>query len=127
MDFHLRWSLIHTLAGKHKKKVSFIIQQYGKTPKIILKKKNRNKNLITFLLPNQIYQINQGFISYFNSFNYLININKSIIKFLTPQLILKKNYKKLFNSKWLPYINKNFIFKLIYKNKTKKFFKGINV
>ena len=33
VDYHMRWSLIHTLAGKHKK-IHQIIKQYGKTQKL---------------------------------------------------------------------------------------------
>jgi hypothetical protein len=127
INYHLRWSLIHTLAGKHKKKVYFIIQRYGKTPKINIKKKYVNKNIISFLLPNQIYQINRGFISYFDSYNYLTSINMPIIKFLLPKVPSKKNHSKLCNSKQLQYPIDNFIFKFIYKKKTENFFKGIKI
>ena len=55
VDYHMRWSLLHTLAGKHNKKVYQIIKQYGKTPKITLKGKNgRNKLLAAFLTHDEV-------------------------------------------------------------------------
>jgi hypothetical protein len=79
------------------------------------------------LLPYQIYQINRGFISYFDSYNYLISINKPIVKFLIFQITLKKSHHKLYSFKQLPYNIDNFIFKFISKKKIENCFKGIKI
>lgn len=59
VDYHMRWSLIHTLAGKHLKKVWEIIKLYGKTPTISIEMKNSGglalfKILTSFLTSNNI-------------------------------------------------------------------------
>lgn len=61
-DYHMRWSLLHTLAGKHNKKVYQIIKQYGKTPKIVLEDQNgKSKTLSAFLTPNDINHKTRNF------------------------------------------------------------------
>ena len=53
-DYHLRWSLLHTLAGKHTTKVHEIIKSYGKTPKVELESNGKFHELASFLTPNNI-------------------------------------------------------------------------
>jgi len=54
INYHLRWSLIHTLAGKHRVKIYKIIQKYGKTPKIKVYNNKKIQTTHQFLTPNQI-------------------------------------------------------------------------
>jgi len=44
VDYHLRWSLLHTLAGKHNLKIHQVIKNYGKTPEILLEEKSGKKS-----------------------------------------------------------------------------------
>jgi hypothetical protein len=68
VNYHMRWSLLHTLAGKHKKKIYEIIKQYGKTPKVIMEnKEGKTKTLSSFLTPNEINHRSRGFnLSYYS-------------------------------------------------------------
>lgn len=51
----MRWSLIHTLAGKYKSKVHKIISKFGKTPQVLIKDKNENiRRICSFLTPEEI-------------------------------------------------------------------------
>ena len=72
VDYHMRWSLLHTLAGKHKKKVYQIIKQYGKTPKTIFEDQERKfKTLSSFLTPNDVNHRARGFNKSFNPITHL--------------------------------------------------------
>lgn len=71
VDYHMRWSLLHTLAGKHKKKVYQIIKQYGKSPKVILEDpEGKSKVLSVFLTPNEINHRSRRFTKSHDPINY---------------------------------------------------------
>jgi len=61
VDYHLRWSLIHTLAGKHTTKVSQIIMSYGKSPKITLESNGKFNELASFPTSNEVNHRSGGF------------------------------------------------------------------
>jgi hypothetical protein len=54
VNYHLRWSLIHTLAAKYSTKVHKIVSKYGKTPNVVLVYGKKQKILAEFLTPNEI-------------------------------------------------------------------------
>lgn len=55
VNYQMRWSLIHTLAGKYKSKVHKIISKFGKTPQVLIKDKNENiRRICSFLTPEEI-------------------------------------------------------------------------
>lgn len=54
INYHLRWSLIHTLAAKYSTKVYKIMLKYGKTPKVILVGNCGKKKLVEFITSNEI-------------------------------------------------------------------------
>jgi retron-type reverse transcriptase len=90
-DYHLRWSLIHTLAGKHKKKTHQIIAKYGKTPKIVLEsKEGKDKVLATFLTPNEINHRNRGYITTYDPINHRESLDKPITKLSLPKALFAK-------------------------------------
>jgi len=63
INYHMRWSLLHTLAGKHSIKIHKIIKKYGKSPKIILITNEKKKKVLTeFLTPNDINHKSRGFV-----------------------------------------------------------------
>ena len=85
VDYHMRWSLIHTLAGKHKKKVHQIIKQYGKTPKVVLEnQEGKSKTLSTFLTPNDVNHRIRGFNKSYDPITYINNLDKPITKLSVP-------------------------------------------
>jgi len=61
VDYHLRWPLIHTFAGKHSTKVHQIISSYGKTPKVMLDFNGKLRQLASFLTPNEVNHRSRGF------------------------------------------------------------------
>lgn len=90
-DYHMRWSLLHTLAGKHKKKVYQIIKQYGKTPKIVLEdQKGKSKTLSAFLTPNDINHRARGFNKSFDPITYMDDLDKPISKLSIPKVLFSK-------------------------------------
>ena len=91
VDYHMRWSLIHTLAGKYKKKVHQIIKQYGKTPKVVLKnQKGESKNLSVFLTPNEVNHRSRGFTKSYDPVSYLNDLEKPITKLSIPKVLFSQ-------------------------------------
>lgn len=88
INYHLRWSLIHTLAGKHKKKIHEIISLYGKTPKIAINTHNNKYDKVAFFLsPNAINQISRGYSITIDPIKYWENIECSITKLPIPKIL----------------------------------------
>lgn len=85
-DYYLRWSLLHTLAGKHKLKIYEIIREYGKTPKIVFIDKNKKLTLVSYLTSNMINDYKRGFTTIYNSFLELKNMDKLSI----PKVLFSK-------------------------------------
>lgn len=91
VDYHMRWSLIHTLAGKYKKKVHQIIKQYGKTPKVVLKnQEGRPKTLSVFLTPNEVNHRSRGFTKSYDPVSYLNDLDKPITKLSIPKVLFSQ-------------------------------------
>lgn len=67
VNYHLRWSLIYTLATKYSTKIYKIISKYGKTPRVKLINDKKEKLLAEFLTPNDINNKSQGFFVSKNS------------------------------------------------------------
>lgn len=90
-DYHLRWSLIHTLAGKHKLKVYQVISKYGKTPKIVLEDNNKKKHIFAkFLSSNEINHKPRGFITSFDPVNYKKGLDKPLMELSLPEALFAK-------------------------------------
>ena len=84
----MRWSLLHTLAGKHKKKIYQIIKQYGKTPKVVLEnQKGKAKTLSSFLTPNEVNHRSRGFNLSDDPVIYKENLDKPITKLSIPKVL----------------------------------------
>lgn len=87
----MRWSLIHTLAGKYKKKVHYIIKQYGKTPKIVIKySKSKIKILSSFFTSNEINQCSKGFDKLNDPVIYKKSLDIPISKLVTSKVLFSK-------------------------------------
>ena len=90
-DYHIRWSLIHTLAGKHKKKVHQIIKKYGKAPKVVLEDRSGNdKVLAAFLTHSEINNRSRGFNKPFDPIVHLESLDKPIVKLSVPRALFSK-------------------------------------
>ena len=87
MDYHLRWSLIHTLAGKHTTKVHKIISSYGKTPKIMLENNGKLHELASFLTPNEVNHRSRGFSKSQDVYHWLENLDKPLVKLSIPKAL----------------------------------------
>ena len=91
VDYHMRWSLLHTLAGKHKKKIYQIIKQYGKTPKVVLEnQEGKTKILTAFPTPNEVNHRSRGFNRLLDQIIYKENLDKPITKLPMPKALLAK-------------------------------------
>jgi len=87
VDYHLRWSLIHTLAGKHTTKVHKIISSYGKTPKIMLESNGKLHQLASFLTPNEVNHRSRGFSKSVDVYHWLDDIDKPLTKLSIPKAL----------------------------------------
>jgi hypothetical protein len=90
VDYHMRWSLLHTLAGKYKKKVHYIIKRYGKTPKIVLENSGKAKIPSSFLTPNEINHRSRGFNKLYDSVIYKESLDVLISKLSVPKALFAK-------------------------------------
>jgi hypothetical protein len=79
VNYHLRWSLLHTLAGKYKSKIHEIIRKYGKTPKVAIIDKNNEVTVVSYLTPNAINHYKRGFTTVNDPFLEFKNIDKFIV------------------------------------------------
>jgi hypothetical protein len=85
VDYHIRWSLIHTLAAKYSSKVHKIISKFGKTPKVVLVMEgNKERVLAQFLTPNDVNHRPRGFLLSGDPSVFKNNLYKPIVKFSTP-------------------------------------------
>ena len=87
LDYHLRWSLLHTLAGKHTTKVHEIIRSYGKTPKIELESNGKVHELASFLTPNDINHRSRGFTKSRDVYHCLEDLDKPLVKLSIPKAL----------------------------------------
>jgi hypothetical protein len=78
INYHLRWSLIYTLAGKHKKKIHEIIAIYSYTPRIVFVGKCKTKLQVKFLSPNEISHTTTSFVVNDDLIQYRSYVNLSM-------------------------------------------------
>lgn len=87
VDYHLRWSLIHTLAGKHTSKVHKIISAYGKSPKVELESNGKIHELASFLTHNEVNHRTRGFTKSRDVYHYMVDLDKPLIKLSIPKAL----------------------------------------
>ena len=87
VDYHLRWSLIHTLAGKHTTKVHQIISSYGKSPKVMLESNGKTHELASFLTPNEVNHRTRGFTKSCDVYHYLEDLDKPLVRLSIPKAL----------------------------------------
>lgn len=90
VNYHLRWSLIHTLAAKFSTKVHKVISKYGKTPKVILVDGEKQKMLVEFLTPNDINHRSRGFFITEDPFHFKNNLDKPLIRLSVSKALFAK-------------------------------------
>ena len=87
VDYNLRWSLIHTLAGKHTTKVHQIISSYGKSPKIVLESNVKTHELAFFPTPNDVNHRTRGFTKSRDVYHYLRDLDKPLVRLSIPKAL----------------------------------------
>lgn len=87
VDYHLRWSLIHTLAGKHTSKVHQIISSYGKAPKIELESNGKVYLLASFLTHNEVNHSTRGFTKAHDVYHCMVDLDKPLVKLSIPKAL----------------------------------------
>jgi len=92
VDYHMRYSLIHTLAGKHTKKVHEIIEQYGITPSVHIPsgRSGETYKLSGYLTSAEIQQKTRGFSVKEDPGKYRELFNSPIAKLSLPKQLYKK-------------------------------------
>ena len=87
IDYHMRWSLVHTLAGKHKKKVWEIIEVYGKTPALYVRTKTGHRCITSFLTPNEIHHMPRKFNTEVDPIKSRFTLDRPIMKLSLPKVL----------------------------------------
>lgn len=90
VNYHLRWSLIHTLSAKFSTKVHKVISKYGKTPKVIFVDGEKQKILAEFLTPNDINNRSRGFLVTEDPFYFKNNLDKPLVRLPVPKALFVK-------------------------------------
>lgn len=90
VDYHMRWSLIHTLAGKHLMKVHEVISKYGKTPAVTVLKEGKATVVCRFLSPNDINLRTRGFTTAYDPREDWHALDKPIVKLSIPKVLFVK-------------------------------------
>lgn len=84
-DYHLRWSLIHTLAGKHLKKVHQVIAKYGKTPTFLAERANNYVEPVAkYLTSNDINHRSRGYITSYDPIESYKTLERPMVKLSIP-------------------------------------------
>lgn len=87
VDYHLRWSLIHTLAGKHTSKVHHIISSYGKSPKVELESNGKIHELASFLTHNEVNHRTRGFTKSRDVYHCMTDLDEPLVKLSIPKVL----------------------------------------
>jgi len=87
VGYHLRWSLIHTLAGKHTMKVHEIMSFYGKSPKVVLILDGKSHELASYPTPNDIYHRPSNFLKLLESHPCSKCLGRHFLKVSIPRVI----------------------------------------
>lgn len=88
VDYHMRWSLLHTLAAKYSTRVHKIINKFGKTPKVILAlEESKELVLAEFLSPNDINHRTRGFLISEDPIVFKNSLDKPIAKLAIPKVL----------------------------------------
>ena len=115
VNYHMRWSLLLTISCKHKKSLSEIIKLRNKNTKILIKKKKKFKEVVSFLKPNEIQNFSIGF-KHAQSFT----VDSFVFKHLLPKIFsFKIKYKKYKYKEFSNSIFKLHYLQLIYKRLTR--------
>ena len=87
VDYHMRWSLLHTLAGKHKKKVWEIVKLFGKTPALYVRTKTGHRCIACFLTPNEINHMPRKFSTKIDPITSRLALDRPIMKLSLPKVL----------------------------------------
>jgi len=90
LDYHMRYSLLHTLAAKHKKKVHEIKSSYGTTPALYIAGKDSKepKVLAKYLTPAEINNTRKGYnLSLDPKILYYDELTRPITKLSLPKAL----------------------------------------
>jgi hypothetical protein len=88
VDYHVRWSLLHTLTAKYSSKVHKIISKFGKSPKVVVTTiENKRQVLAEFLTPNDINYKTRRFLKWGDPMSFKNNFEKTVIKRQVPKVL----------------------------------------
>jgi Type II intron maturase/Reverse transcriptase (RNA-dependent DNA polymerase) len=89
VDYHVRWSLLHTLAAKYSSKVHKIISKFGKSPKVVVATvENKRQVLAEFLTSNDINHRTRRFLKWGDPISFKNNFEKTVVRQPVPKVLL---------------------------------------
>lgn len=91
VDYHMRYSLLFTLARKHRKSVSKIIGLIGKNASIFIQSTNGKLTKVSsFLVSSEIQNYKRGFTSIFDPMKGFKKLKKPFLKMSIPKVLYKE-------------------------------------
>ena len=91
VNYHMRWSLLFTIARKHKKNLADIVKLFGKNANMYIQNKKGEIELVAgFLTPNEINNYASGFTFLRDPIEDYVSLKRPLIKFSIPQNTLPK-------------------------------------
>ena len=91
VNYHMRWSLLFTIARKHKKNLADIVKLFGKNANMYIQNKKSEIELVAgFLTPNEINNYASGFTFLRDPIEDYVSLKRPLIKFSIPQNTLQK-------------------------------------
>lgn len=117
VDYHMRFSLLFTLARKHRKSVSKIINLMGKNATIYVQTSNDGlKKIASFLTSSKIQGYKRGFTHIFDPMEDFKNLEKPLVKMSIPKVLYKECQVKGCNSTDLEIHHVRALYKKISRN-----------
>jgi retron-type reverse transcriptase len=91
VNYHMRWSLLFTIARKHKKNLTDIVKLFGKNANMYIQNKKGELELIAgFLTPSEINSYTSGFTFLRDPIEDYVSLKRPLIKFSIPRALYKE-------------------------------------
>lgn len=91
VNYHMRWSLLFTIARKHKKNLTDIVKLFGKNANMYIQNKKGELELIAgFLTPSEINSYASGFTFLRDPIEDYVSLKRPLIRFSIPRALYKE-------------------------------------
>jgi hypothetical protein len=127
IDYHMRYSLLFTLARKHRKSVSKIIGLIGRNASIYVQTSDdKLKKIASFLISSEIQGYKKGFTRLFDPMKKFKKLNSSFVRLSIPKVLYKECQIKGCNNTDIEIYNVKALDKKISRNSATSFVKSGN-